>query len=95
MVNLGKQKETTNEVITKTIDISTVNAVKNFVEIACHYNCCATLVSGRFAIDAKSIMGVFSLDVSKPIDIEIEIGKNGEDDREAFIAAIDEYIVKE
>ena len=29
------------------------------------------LVSGRYVIDAKSIMGIFSLDLSKPIDLNI------------------------
>lgn len=95
MVNLSKDKKPDNDIIVKTISIPTVNAVKNFVEIACRHNCTATLVSGRFAIDAKSMMGVFSLDVSKPIKIEIEIGKNGEDDREEFISAIAEYIIAE
>ena len=29
------------------------------------------LVSGRYVIDAKSIMGIFSLDISKPIELNI------------------------
>lgn len=95
MVNLKKETKPDNDVIVKTVSIPTVNMVKDFVEIACHHNCVATLVSGRFAIDAKSMMGVFSLDVSKPIKLEIEVGKNGEDDREDFITAIAEYIVVE
>ena len=34
-------------------------------------NCDFDLVSGRYVIDAKSIMGIFSLDLSKPIDLNI------------------------
>ena len=38
------------------------------------------LVSGRYVIDAKSIMGIFSLDLSKPIDLNIHAeGSNLED----------------
>lgn len=93
MVNLKKNEPAPPAVITKTVSIPTVNMVKDFVEIACKHNCSATLISGKFAIDAKSIMGVFSLDVSKPLTLEIEVGKNGEDDRREFITAISEYIV--
>ena len=34
------------------------------------------LVSGRYVIDAKSIMGIFSLDLSKPIDLNIHVEEN-------------------
>ena len=37
------------------------------------------LVSGRYVIDAKSIMGIFSLDLSKPIDLNIHT-EGGADD---------------
>lgn len=95
MSNLRKESESP-AVITKTVNISTVNDVKEFVEVACQHSCNATLISGRFAIDAKSIMGVFSLDVSKPLTLELEPNKsNGDDDRESFIKAIAPYIVED
>ena len=47
------------------------------------------LVSGRYAVDAKSIMGIFSLDLSKPIELNIHT-----DDAEKFMADIDRFIVK-
>ena len=34
------------------------------------------LISGRYVIDAKSIMGIFSLDLSKPIDLAIHAENN-------------------
>ena len=37
------------------------------------------LVSGRYVIDAKSIMGIFSLDLSKPIDLNIHADDNVEE----------------
>lgn len=95
MVNIDKTNSSP-AVITKTVNISTVNDVKDFVEIACRHNCNATLISGRFAIDAKSIMGVFSLDVSKPLTLELEPNKNGgNDDRDSFVEAIAPYIVND
>lgn len=76
-----------------TIFIPSIDAVKAFVSIACKYNCHITLKSGVYAVDAKSILGVFSLDVSKPIETVIKIGENGIDDRDEFVDAIREYII--
>jgi len=47
------------------ISLNSIDKVKAFV------NCDFDLVSGRYVIDAKSIMGIFSLDLSKPIDLNI------------------------
>ena len=51
--------------------LATINDVKSFVNIVTKYDFDVDLVSGRYAIDAKSIMGIFSLDLSKPITMEI------------------------
>lgn len=53
------------------VKIDTINKVKDFVNlfVACPYD--VDLVSGRYVIDAKSIMGIFSLDLSKPIELVI------------------------
>lgn len=45
--------------------------VKNFVNIVNEYDFDIDLVSGRYIVDAKSIMGIFSLDLSKPITMRI------------------------
>ena len=57
----------------KTIKISlnSIDKVKTFVNEINHYDAEFDLVSGRYVIDAKSIMGIFSLDISKPIDLNI------------------------
>ena len=47
------------------------------------------LVSGRYVIDAKSIMGIFSLDLSKPIDLTI----HSEEDEDAIVNALKPYII--
>ena len=64
-----------------TIMLATINDVKNFVsEVSmCDYD--VDLLSGRYAVDAKSIMGIFSLDLSKPIILEAHT-----DDASGFFA---------
>ncbi len=54
-----------------TILLSSINDVKNFVNIVNKYSCDVDLTSGRYVVDAKSIMGIFSLDLTKPIKIDI------------------------
>ncbi len=57
----------------KTIKISlnTIDKVKSFVNMITKFDCDFDLVSGRYVIDAKSIMGIFSLDLSNAIDLNI------------------------
>ncbi len=62
---------------TTTIMLSTINDVKEFVGIMTKYEFDADLVSGRYAVDAKSIMGIFSLDLSKPIQLKYDAGAAG------------------
>ena len=56
---------------TLVIKLDTINDVKNFVNIVSKYDFDMDLMSGRYAVDAKSIMGIFSLDLAKPIKMEI------------------------
>ena len=74
------------------VSIPSINAVKEFVAVATQHSCRTTLTSDRYTVDAKSIMGVFSLDTSKPILVTAEIGDNGIDDRKAFMDAIANFI---
>ncbi|MGN0688519.1 MAG: HPr family phosphocarrier protein [Oscillospiraceae bacterium] len=71
------------------ISINTINDVKNFVNIVtkCEYD--VDIISGRYAIDAKSIMGIFSLDLSKELTLNIH-----SDDCAEFMDEIKSYIVK-
>ena len=57
----------------KTIKVSlnSIDNVKTFVNDINRFDFDFDLVSGRYVIDAKSIMGIFSLDLSKPIDLNI------------------------
>ncbi len=58
--------------------LSSINDVKNFVNTVSKYDYEIDLTSGRYVVDAKSIMGIFSLDLSKPIKVEIH-NENCED----------------
>ena len=62
----------------KTVQISlnSIDKVKSFVNDITKFNYDFDLVSGRYVNDAKSIMGIFSLDLSKPIDLNIHAEEN-------------------
>ncbi len=62
----------------KTVQISlnSIDKVKAFVNDITRFDNDFDLVSGRYVIDAKSIMGIFSLDLSKPIDLSIHAEEN-------------------
>ncbi len=53
------------------IMLGSINEVKNFVNMVNKYDCDVDLISGRYVVDAKSIMGIFSLDLAKPIKVEV------------------------
>ncbi len=74
---------------TANIRINTIEDVKQFVSIVtkCSYE--VDIVSGRYAIDAKSIMGIFSLDLSKTLELRAH-----SDNPDELFAQLDSYIVK-
>ena len=53
------------------IKLSTIEDIRKFVDIVTRQDYDIDLSSGRYVVDAKSIMGIFSLDLSKPIDLNI------------------------
>jgi len=65
----------------KTVQISlnSIDKVKSFVNAITQFDYDFDLISGRYVIDAKSIMGIFSLDLSKPIDLNIHTENNIEE----------------
>ena len=76
----------------KTVQISlnSIDKVKSFVNDITKFDYDFDLVSGRYVIDAKSIMGIFSLDISKPIDLNIHTETETED----IMAAIKPYLAE-
>lgn len=74
---------------TVTISLNSIDKVKAFVNDLTKFDADFDLVSGRYVIDAKSIMGIFSLDLSKPIDLNIHAEENAEE----ILAILAPYIV--
>ena len=75
----------------KTVQISlnSIDKVKSFVNDITKFSNDFDLVSGRYVIDAKSIMGIFSLDLSKPIDLSI----HAEEDIDAILETLKPYLI--
>ena len=71
------------------ISLNSIDKVKSFVNAIAGYNYDFDLVSGRYVIDAKSIMGIFSLDLSKPIDLQI----HSDDAADEVLEALKDYII--
>ena len=61
---------------TVTISLNSIDKVKSFVNDVTKFDTDFDLVSGRYVIDAKSIMGIFSLDLSNPINLNIHSDNN-------------------
>ena len=64
---------------TVSISLNSIDKVKAFVNDISKYDFDFDLVSGRYVIDAKSIMGIFSLDLSKPINLNVHAEGNNLD----------------
>ncbi len=64
--------------VKENIMLSSIEAVKKFVSITNKYDFQINLTTDKYKIDAKSIMGVFSLDLSKPVTLEVESDAAGD-----------------
>lgn len=53
------------------VNLGSIEAVKEFVALTNSYPFDVDLISGRYAVDAKSIMGIFSLDLSKNLTLNV------------------------
>ena len=72
-----------------TILLDTVEKVKDFVNKISLYDGEFDLISDRYIIDAKSIMGIFSLDLSKPLKLAI----HNEDSTSKILEEFKGYII--
>ena len=76
---------------TAKISLISIDKVTAFVNEISKFDCDFDLVSGRYVIDAKSIMGIFSLDLSKPIDLNIHADGSALDD---VMAVVSKYVTE-
>ncbi len=74
---------------TVNIRLSSIEAVRDFVEIVRKYDSEVDLSSGRYVVDAKSIMGIFSLDLLSPITLTAY-----SDDCDKLFEELKDYIVE-
>jgi phosphotransferase system HPr-like phosphotransfer protein len=72
------------------VSLNSIDKVKSFCNEIAKFDAEFDLISGRYVIDAKSIMGIFSLDISKPIELNIHADKELDD----ILEAIKPYIVE-
>ena len=76
--------------VTVKISLNSIDKVKSFVNDLTKFDSDFDLVSGRYVIDAKSIMGIFSLDLSKPIELTI----HESDEIDEILKALQPYVVE-
>ena len=72
---------------TVNIKLPTTQAVQEFVAQISRLSGQFDLLSGKYVLDAKSLMGIFSLDLTKPLVLRIE------NDTEQTMQAIERFIV--
>ena len=72
------------------IRLSSIQDVRTFVDTVTKYTIDIDLSSGRYVVDAKSIMGIFSLDLLNPINMTI----HGESGVDALMEKIERFIVE-
>lgn len=70
------------------IRLSTIEDVRNFVNTVSKYDVDVDLSTGRYVVDAKSLMGIFSLDLLKPIDLTVH-----SDDAQDLIAELKSFMI--
>lgn len=70
------------------IKLSTIEEVRKFVNIVSQFDGEIDLKSGRYVVDAKSIMGIFSLDLLNPIEMTIH-----SDSCDELVAQVKEFAV--
>lgn len=55
------------------ISLKSIDDVKQFVQTLTMFDGEFELISGKYIVDAKSILGLFSVDLSKPVTLRIEV----------------------
>ncbi|MBE6897989.1 MAG: HPr family phosphocarrier protein [Ruminococcaceae bacterium] len=73
------------------IQINTINDIRNFVDLASRCSFEVDLASARYTVNGKSIMGVASLDKSKPLTVLIHT--DNDEECAEFVAQLKPYMV--
>ena len=70
------------------VSLASMEHVKRFVDIACGCPCEVDVRAGRYVVNAKSVLGLFSLDLSQPVEVEV-LGTPAQ--KEAFRESVKEF----
>lgn len=73
------------------ITLKSIEDVKLFINEVNKLSCDADLTSGRYVIDAKSIMGIFSLDLANSIKLDVHCKEEDVASVDAFFSAIAKF----
>ena len=73
------------------IQLTSDSDIKTFVDAASRLDCDVDVICGRYLVDGKSIMGLFSIDLSEPIQVEIH---GSQAQAELFMSAVDQFLVR-
>ncbi len=74
-----------------TVKIVSMQDADKFNKLCSKFDCDMDLQSGKYYVDAKSIMGIFSLDLSKPIDVEIHADEKSKAECEKLIEELKQF----
>lgn len=74
--------------VERTLKLEKINDVKEFVETMTKFDYQVDIISGRYVMNAKSILGIFSLDLTQPLTLKIHA-----DECDDLLAAIKPYLV--
>lgn len=71
------------------VSLNTINKVKKFTNIANKFDCDVDVLQGKYIVDGRSIMGIFSLNLTETVTVEIESNDEKEIDR--FLKKMEEF----
>ena len=71
------------------VSLNTINKVKKFTNIANKFDCDVDVLQGKYIVDGMSIMGIFSLNLTETVTVEIESNNEKEIDR--FLKEMEEF----
>jgi len=72
------------------VKLDTIDKVKQFVAITSKYPYSLDIASGRYIADAKSIMGIFSFDLTRALELYVHGGEDKDIDE--FIESVNQFI---
>lgn len=75
------------------VSLNTINKVKKFSNIANKFDCDIDVLQGKYIVDGRSIMGIFSLNLTETVTVEIESDDKKEIDR--FLKKMEEFRIND